>query len=89
MCFNKYKKDESLSNNVVELNLTPRDYQLESAKIGLEKGSGIIIVDINLPNSSTTIQYEIKYKFKITKTYPTPVMPSMTRVNSKSMRSAI
>ena len=42
--FNKYKKDESLSNNVVELNLTPRDYQLESAKIGLEKGSGIIVL---------------------------------------------
>jgi hypothetical protein len=42
--FNKYKKDESLSNNVVELNLTPRDYQLESAKIGLEKGNGIIVL---------------------------------------------
>jgi superfamily II DNA or RNA helicase len=42
--FNKYNKTEGLSNNVVELNLTPREYQLESAKVGLKKGNGIIVL---------------------------------------------
>jgi superfamily II DNA or RNA helicase len=44
LTFDNHHNVESLSDNIEQLNLTPRDYQLESSKRALEKGKGIIVL---------------------------------------------
>lgn len=42
--FNNVYKQESISNDIIQLKLEPRDYQKESATAALQKGNGIIVL---------------------------------------------
>jgi superfamily II DNA or RNA helicase len=42
--FSSHIQTNTISENPIQLNLTPRDYQEESARIALQKGNGVIVL---------------------------------------------